>query len=255
MKLKEKFGERYSKSYDQFYKKKDYAAECDYLEYLFKRYKLNVKSILDIGCGTGGHLIELKKRGYEVTGVDQSQYMLDIASKKLKKNDIECDLYCADITNFNVDCKYDIIISMFTVMGYMNTNEQLLLACRNIFNHINLNGNFIFDVWYGPAVLTDPPQKTSKKETLDNKEFIRYNDIKLDTFNHRAEITYSFIEKENDEINFSDTETHVVRYFFPQEIVYFLSSVGFKKIDCHPFMKIQSKLTDLDWNMAVVAHK
>ena len=52
------------------------------------------------------------------------------------------------------------------------------------------------------------PQKTSKKETVDNKEFIRYNDIKLDTFNHRVEIAYSFIEKENDEIIISEMEHH-----------------------------------------------
>jgi hypothetical protein len=54
VKLKEKFGERYSQSYDQFYKKKDYVAECDYLEYLFKKYKLDVKSILDIGAVLAG---------------------------------------------------------------------------------------------------------------------------------------------------------------------------------------------------------
>jgi len=46
--LEKKFGEKYSNNYDQFYKKKNYIAECNYLEKLFKKYNPNAKSILDI---------------------------------------------------------------------------------------------------------------------------------------------------------------------------------------------------------------
>ena len=255
MQLEKKFGEKYSNNYDQFYKKKNYIAECNYLEKLFKKYNPNAKSILDIGCGTGGHLIELKKRGYEVIGIDKSQYMLDIANEKMEDNNIKCDLYCSDITNFNIDRQFDVVISMFTVMGYMNTNEKLSEACENIYNHINHSGNFIFDVWYGPAVLMDPPCKVSKNEILNDKELIRHSDPQLDIFNHIVKVNYNFLEKENGKINFSEDESHIIRFFFPQEISYVLSRNGFKKIDCYPFMSLEKNLTSSDWNMTVVGIK
>ena len=253
--LEKKFGEKYSKNYDQFYKKKDYIKECDYLENLFKKYNQSINSILDIGCGTGGHLIELKKRGYDVTGIDKSQYMLDIAKEKMEKDNIRCELYCSDIINFNIERKFDVVISMFTVMGYMNSNNKLSQACKNIFNHINSNGNFIFDAWHGSAVLMDPPRKISRNQVSNNKEFIRHTHPKLNTFNHTVSVNYNFIEKENGKTNFSEQETHVVRYFFPQEITYILREIGFKKIDCYPFMSLENNLTSSDWNMTVVGIK
>ena len=255
MQLEKKFGEKYSKNYDQFYKKKDYIKECDYLENLFKKYNQDIKSILDIGCGTGGHLIELKKRGYEVTGIDKSQHMLDIAKEKMEKDHIRCELYCSDITNFNIDRRFDVVISMFTVMGYMNTNEKLSKACKNIFNHINSNGNFIFDVWYGPGVLMEPPQKISRSEVLNNKKFIRHTVPQLDTKNHTVKVNYNFLEKENGKINFSEHEIHIVRYFFPQEISDILKKTGFDRTDCYPFMSLENNLTSSDWNMTVVGIK
>ena len=74
---------KYSEYYDLFYKDKDYEAECDFIEEVFKRYSsIPVKSILDIGCGTGGHAIPLTKRDHSVTGIDISTTMLEKAKQR-----------------------------------------------------------------------------------------------------------------------------------------------------------------------------
>jgi len=64
----EVFGLDYSDSYDDLYADKDYGAECDLLEKIFRRADRPVHTILDLGCGTGRHSVELARRGYELVG-------------------------------------------------------------------------------------------------------------------------------------------------------------------------------------------
>ena len=76
------FGQDYANAYDYLYQDKDYNKECDFLEKIFLRYSGSTSSILDLGCGTGGHVNILAEKGYKVTGIDRSGEMLSIARKK-----------------------------------------------------------------------------------------------------------------------------------------------------------------------------
>jgi len=68
---------KYSKYYDLLYHDKDYSQECDFIEQILRSYTLEpVKTILDGGCGTGGHAIPLANKGYEITGIDASEAMV-----------------------------------------------------------------------------------------------------------------------------------------------------------------------------------
>ena len=81
------FNEKYTKYYDLFNSRKNYINECNFLEEIFKKFGNEVHSILDLGCGTGLHDEELLKRGYEITGLDISPNMIDIAKKRCPKID------------------------------------------------------------------------------------------------------------------------------------------------------------------------
>ena len=80
------FGKGLAEVYDLIYKDKDYERECDFLEEIFKKYStiFPVKTVLDAGCGSGGHAIPLAKRGYRVVGFDLSEVMISQARKKAK---------------------------------------------------------------------------------------------------------------------------------------------------------------------------
>ena len=74
----------YAKYYDLFYEDKNYKRESDYVDSLISKYSRKTKSILELGCGTEIHSIELAKKGYQVDGVDSSREMLKEARKRLE---------------------------------------------------------------------------------------------------------------------------------------------------------------------------
>ena len=76
------FRKEYSTAYDHLYHDKDYEKECDFIETIFQKFTSEVKTILDLGSGTGGHALILSRRGYKIAGIDRSEDMLKIAKKR-----------------------------------------------------------------------------------------------------------------------------------------------------------------------------
>ena len=157
------FGKEYSQIYDLLYKSKDYEREVEYLNKLIKKnYKKKIENILDIGCGTGKHASLLVDKGYQLHGVDMSPQMISIAKKNLKqKKNLSFSL--STISNLNLKKKFDVIISVFHVMSYQTKNNELIKAFEIVKKHLNGGGIFIFDFWYGPAILTDLPVNSIKR--------------------------------------------------------------------------------------------
>ena len=246
------FGEFYSNLYDILYENKDYESEIDSLEAIFHKYDLNVNTILDLGCGTGGHLIPLAKRGYHVTGVDRSEYMLKCALKKMKQENVEGELLKGDICSIDLKRQFDVVISMFAVMSYQITNERVACACKTVRKHLNSPGAFIFDVWHGSGVLGDRPTQRIKKINSGNREVVRFTEPTINIESHTVETRFKCWVIEGNEIISKDDETHLMRFFFPQEIAYFLDVAGLDKVNFCPFMDISGKLDESVWNMTVI---
>ena len=114
----------YGEYYDIFYDDKDYEQECDFVQKIFKKYSsFPVKSILDAGCGTGGHSIPLAFRGYEVTGIDASPVMIKKARQKAKEAGVNPTFRSLDIRDFDLKKKFDACISMFAVLNYLTETD------------------------------------------------------------------------------------------------------------------------------------
>ncbi|MCK4306983.1 class I SAM-dependent methyltransferase [candidate division WOR-3 bacterium] len=250
------FGKEYALSYDYFYQDKDYEKECDFIESIFKKFSGNVKTILDLGSGTGGHALILAKRGYYVMGVDRSKEMLEIAKSKAKKENLSIEFIHGNITDIDLHQKFDAIISMFAVISYQTTNSALAGGCKVASKHLVSDGLFLFDCWNGSAVLTEKPTVRVKKvELKDNKKIIRFTDPILNTMNHTVETRFKIWKIENDHLIDETNESHFMRFFFPQEIRYFLEIAGFSEVEFCPFLELEKTLTEHDWNMAVIARR
>ncbi len=248
--------EAYATYYDIIYRDKDYEAESVFLELIFSKYLSNaVRSILDLGCGTGGHALILAERGYKVAGVDLSREMLKISGRKANERELSIEFIQGDVRKIKLNQKFDAVISMFAVMSYQITNEDLISAFKTASRHLKKNGLFIFDVWFGPAVLTQKPSDRFKVIEKDSERIIRFATPVLDILNHTVDVKYRIIKLSKDKVLDEVDEVHKVRFLFPQEIKLICDMTGFKVLEFCPFMRLGKTPTEKDWNVTGVARK
>ena len=156
---KMKIFKKYADFYDSYYIDKDYESEANFVLDLAKQTSTPPpRTVLDIGCGTGGHLIPFAKKGLKVTGFDLSEAMINQARKKIKNSNIKAKVKVDDARTYRDGKKYELVVAMFAVIGYLISNENFLAGLKTAMIHLSENGFFIFDVWFGPAVLHQMPE-------------------------------------------------------------------------------------------------
>jgi SAM-dependent methyltransferase len=238
----------FAKYYDLIYKDKNYAKEADFVEACFKEY-LKPKKTLEIGCGTGNYTAVFSERGYQITGIDNSEEMLEIARSKCN-----CNFLKMDIRNLSLPSKFDCCLALFAVMGYLTGNGDLMKALTKVREHLTNDGLFIFDVWNGLAVLRSLPENRIKEIESDKLKIVRYAHPALKASDHICQVDYKLVVMKKDSNEISEiTEKHMVRFFFPQEIRHYLECAGFELLKLCPFLDINGKVTETVWNMTVIA--
>jgi SAM-dependent methyltransferase len=250
------FNSLYADQYDQLYAEKSYTSECDLVEEAFRTHSANApNTLLDVGCGTGGHSIELASRGYTVTGVDLSQAMLNRAVGKAAAldNDRSPTFFQGDARNFNTGQSYDAAIMMFAVVGYLTTNDDVLAGLRNIRRQLKPGAPFLCDFWYGPSVLSVRPTDRVRVLNTPGGRVIRAASTTLDIACHTADVSFKLWSLDGDRLIGEANETHKMRYFFPQEFALFLTSAGFQLKSLTAFPSLSAELSDQSWNALCVA--
>lgn len=221
----------YSRYYDLLYRDKDYAAETHYVAGLLRKHAPAAKTILEIGSGTGAHAAQLARLGYEVTGVDMSEGMLESAEARRRElpHDLASRLSFAlgDARSIRIGRRFDAVISLFHVMSYQTSNEDLAAAFATARDHLAPGGVFLFDCWYGPAVLRQWPAVTVKELSDDATEVKRVAEPVIHAAANVVEVNYTVTV--TDRITgASDTlkERHEMRYLFSPEVKLALAAAG-----------------------------
>lgn len=250
------FGKMYADVYDTIYNTKNYNQEVDFLEEIFHKFaKTPAHTVLDLGCGTGGHSLVLDQRGYQVCGVDLSQEMLDLARRKAAALNRGGEWVQGDIRTVKVGKVFDAAVMMFAVLSYQTQNEDLQATLSNVAAHLAPGGLFTADFWYGPAVLAQRPSDRVAEWNQDGKRILRLVQSKLDSFNQTVRVQYRVLELSGIQLQRETIEVHEMRYLFPQELGYFLTQAGFKVLHWCPFLKIDGEPGEETWNVSVVAQK
>jgi SAM-dependent methyltransferase len=136
--------ELYDVIYGQF---KDYAAEAGKIAALLERFRPNARFVLDVACGTGEHARVLAGEfGYEVDGLDLEPEFVRLAQRKTPGG----SFVCADMLGFSLDRRYDVVLCLFSSIGYARTLENVRLALERFRVHMAPDGVLIVEPWFEP---------------------------------------------------------------------------------------------------------
>ena len=129
---------------------KDYPAEAAELHDIIQGTNPKAKTLLDVACGTGAHLVEMR-RWYEVEGVDQSPAMLEVAKSRLPG----VPLHTADMRSLDLGRSFDSVTCLFSSIGYMTDPAEMRSAVGRLAAHVAPGGVLILDGWLRPDAWND----------------------------------------------------------------------------------------------------
>lgn len=245
----------YAKYYDLLYREKDYYGESLYINNLIERFRPNSKSILDLGCGTGRHDIILSENGFDVTGIEIAEKMLEKARENLRNAGkvLNLNFIQNDIRNLKLNKSFDIVISLFHVMSYQTSNSDLKKTLSTVKEHLKEDGLLIFDFWYGPGVLTVKPEKRVK--FLEDDEIIveRFAEPVIRINENIVDVNYTIhimdkLKGFKNELQ----ETHSMRYFFIPELKILLDEMNMGILHFEEWMT-GNKPDESSWSVLVLA--
>jgi len=245
--------------YDALYHDKDYAREVAYVDALIQRYKLGSETLLEMGCGTGMHAELLADQGYKVHGFDFNVDMVLEANQRLASvtgdysNKIE--FHQGDMRNYRIAKSCDAVISLFHSICYQNTNADLCASFATAECHLKPGGLFIFDTWYGPAVLTKTPEVRIKRVEGDGVSVIRLAEPELFPNDNRVIVHYTYLVNKHDGSPLREIrESHQVRYLFRPEVEFLLNKANMDVVCCEEWLTGASIGVDT-WGVTFVARK
>lgn len=231
----------YAIYYDLLYQDKDYIGEADFIHRLISDNSCGVKSVFELGCGTGNHAVLLAEKGYQICGIDLSADMLQLANNRTVKLPAEISsrlrFVQGDVRNIRVNEKFDVVTSLFHVVSYQTTNSDLLDTFVTVREHLKPDGIFVFDVWYGPAVLSDRPALRVKRLQNEKIEVTRIAEPVLHPNQNWVDVNYQIIVQNRltGKVE-SIHENHRMRYLFQTEIEMLLQQAQMELIDCGEWM-------------------
>jgi 2-polyprenyl-3-methyl-5-hydroxy-6-metoxy-1,4-benzoquinol methylase len=248
----EELFENYAKTYDTEVFTRGTIGECDFIEKEIN-YDKTLK-ILDVGCGTGRHSIELSKRGYSVTGIDLSESQLQLAKQKASLQSLKIAFLKHDARNLNYSNIFDLVIMLCEgSFPLMETDEMNFQILQNISNALKSKGKLIFTTLNGLFPLFHSIKDFLAAEKKDGGASCKDSSFNLMTFRD-CNIT-EFVDDAGNKKSLTCNE----RYYVPSEISWLLKSLNFKTIDIFgaklgAFSR-NDKLTTEDFEMLIIAEK
>ncbi|HRQ31190.1 MAG TPA: class I SAM-dependent methyltransferase [Saprospiraceae bacterium] len=245
--------DNYGKQYDKEVFTQGTSGECDFIESELM-FNNNIK-IIDVGCGTGRHTIELTKRGYQVTGIDLSAAQIERAKEKATQEGLNIEFLIRDARHLDFNGVFSAAIMLceggFPLMETDEKNYEILqsvakaLSPGSIFIFTTLNGLFpLFHNINEFHEATNPKQEGARyvSETFD---LMTFRDINTTYFTDDNGVKHELVCNE--------------RYYTPSEITWLLKSLGFTSIEIFGAVigaySREHKLQTKDFEMLVIARK
>ncbi len=247
----------YANYYDLIYKDKDYAGESAFVSKILREHGDEIGSIAELGCGTGQHACLLADIGYTVHGIDRSAGMVALAQQRKQQMIIDrasrISFLEADIRDYQDTRKFDAVISLFHVMSYQTSNDDIASAFATAKRLLRSGGIFLFDSWYGPAVIHQRPVPRVKRWQNEAMQVTRVAEPEWHPNENRVDVHYQlFMKDQSGRLHDEVEETHKIRYLFLPEVEHFLRDAGLSLIGHGEWMTCRALTADT-WNAYFVA--
>ena len=244
--------ENYGEKYDKECFAQGTSGECNFIEQELNFNK--TLQLIDIGCGTGRHSIELARRGYSITGIDLSESLLNKAREKARSFHIQIDFLRLDARNLPFNNQFDVAI-MLCEGGFplMETDEMNYRILENISRALKKKSKLIFTTLNGLFPLFHSINDFHQEGVIEGNA--TYHSSRFDLMTFRDYNTTTVIDDNGTEKILECNE----RYYVPSEITWLLKSLGFKKVEIFGATLGEFSRNDIlkteDFEMLVIAEK
>ena len=248
----EKLFANFASKYDEVSIVQGTKGECDFLEQEI-HYNKDCR-ILDIGCGTGRHSLEMARRGYKVKGIDLSEAMLNRARKVASEENLDIEFIRQDARKINIENESDLVIMMCEgAFPLMETDEMNYQILQNACRALRPGGKLIFTTLNGLFPLFHSVKDFMEKNAAEGQFTNQVNTFDLMTF--REQNITSIVDDDGNTVEAECNE----RFYVPSEINWLLKSLnmtGISIFGAHlgEFSRQHALKTD-DYEMLVVAEK
>lgn len=232
------------KAYEEFsyiYSKGPYTSYSQKMAMLFfpvlDLLDFEPKKLLDIACGEGTFAVEMAKEGLEVTGIDRSARMLELAQKKAKEEKVAIDFVLGDMTRMKFDGNFDTATCWFDSMNYVLKNSDLKKVFSGVHAALEDGGLFIFDMNTIHGLVTNWHQSTYIQQNTDDIFEAHSTDYDFERNIATLEMT-GFVRKNDSWKRIK--EIHTERGYTFEEIRKAFKSAGFSEIACWESLKMMN---------------
>jgi len=250
----------YATYYDLVNRGKDYATECGFITSLLCSDRALDRGMLELGCGTGGHAIQFANQGIPVQGIDISEEMLRIAMSRSTAATAAATAGATalcfeqgDARSYRAGRKFDAVLSLFHVVSYQTANQDLADTFETARVHLDPGGRFMFDFWYGPAVLSDRPRIVERVVASDDVEVNRRTTPTMRVNDNCVDVHFDItVTSKSSRESVSFAEDHHMRYLFLPELRHMLGRAGFSNIEFRRWLSSEEP-SDTGWYACCIA--
>lgn len=155
--------------------------------------------VLDLGCGSGRHSLSLAKRGYtQLTAVDLSPTLLDVARKLAKEEGYDIEFVERDMRSIEANAQYDLVVNLFTSFGYFETDEENASVLRTISASLRVSGWLVLDFfnahWLRTHLVAHDERVLPEGKRLEQTRWIENGRIEKRLLLRSREEAHEFVE-------------------------------------------------------------